>query len=231
LETIVALADILVDEFDVGGFLHELTARCVDLLDVDAAGLILVDGGGVLRVMASSTERVQTLELCQIQQDEGPCLDCYRSGTQVSEDDLSSADGRWPAFSRQAVQVGYRSVQALPMRLRGQRLGALNLLRARPGPVSVDHVRLGQAFADLATISIVSQRRAEESELLTGQLQQALDSRVVIEQATGVIAGRTGLDVDQAFGVLRSAARRRSRPLSELARDVVSGTVQVESLH
>jgi GAF domain-containing protein len=149
----------------------------------------------------------------------------------VSEADLSSADGRWPAFSRRAVQAGYRSVQALPMRLRGQRLGALNLLRARPGPVPADHVRLGPAFADLATISIVSQRRAEERELLTGQLQQALDSRVVIERATGVVAGRTGMDVDQAFGVLRSAARRRSRRLSELAHDVVSGTVQVESLH
>lgn len=229
-ETIVALADTLVERFDVQELLHELTGRCVALLDVDAAGLVLADAAGTLHVMAASTESAGFIELFELQGQEGPCLDCYRSGEQVAAADLTQAHHRWPKFSPVALAAGYRSVQALPLRLRGQVLGALNLFRREPGSLPVDHVRLGQAFADLATISILQQRQAHEREVLTEQLQQALRSRVVIEQATGMVAGRTGLPVDQAFELLRSNARRTSRRLSDLARDVVHGQVDVEAL-
>jgi GAF domain-containing protein len=229
-DMLVVLADTLVDKYDVIDLLYELTLRCVELIDVKAAGVVLADPAGRLRVAAASTEQARLLELFELQAAEGPCLDAYRSGTLVYEADLTGASGRWPGFAPVAVAAGYASVQAVPMQLRGQVLGALNLFGDRPGALPPDRLRLAQALAHIATIGIVQQRRTRDGQRLAEQLQTALDSRVLIEQATGVVAGKTGLGVDQAFTLLRGSARRFSRRLSDVAHDIVHGGLDVDSL-
>ncbi|MFP5345588.1 MAG: GAF and ANTAR domain-containing protein [Actinomycetes bacterium] len=229
-EAIVVLADTLVDQFDVVDLLHELTTRCAELVGADAAGLVLADTDGVLRFVASTTVQATFVELLQLHQDEGPAIDCYSSGRQVEEADLLTAEQRWPSFFRKAVEAGFRSVNALPLRLHGDALGALNLFCRRPGGITAEHVRLAQALADLATVSMVQARRAQEQEEVAAQLQHALDSRVAIERATGLVAGRTGRDIDDAFSLLRASARRARRPLSEMSRDIVDGRMDVDSL-
>jgi GAF domain-containing protein len=223
-ETFVELADTLVVGFDVIDFMHVLTDRSVQLLDVSAAGLLLADPRGELRVVAASSEQARLLELFQIQNDQGPCLDCFRSGEPVAAADLSAAQGRWPRFTPTARDAGFAAVQALPMRLREQIIGALNLFRATPGPFDQAEMRIGQALADVATISLLNERSLRRSEILNEQLQTALNSRVTIEQAKGKLAERLQVDMDQAFNVLRGYARTRNLRLSELARAFVDGS-------
>jgi GAF domain-containing protein len=230
-DTFVLLADTLVDPFDVIDLLHVLTTRCVELLDVQAAGLMLADAKGMLRVTASSSQAAHLVELFELQHDDGPCLDCYRSGQQVTAPDLTEATERWPRFAKRAVVAGYASVQSFPMRLRGEVLGAMNLFGNEPGILTDDQLHLAQAFTDIATISIVQDRLTRDRSLLAEQLEQALRSRVAIERATGIVAGRLTLDVDQAFALMRAGCRRRNRRLSDLAHDIVSGAVDVLSLH
>jgi GAF domain-containing protein len=222
-ETFVELTDTLVADFDVIDFLHVLTDRSAALLDVSAAGLLLADPRGELRVVAASSEAARLLELFQLQSDQGPCLDCFRSGRPVTATDLS-ADQRWPRFAAAAGQAGFSAVQAVPMRLRDQVIGALNLFRAAPGTFDPENVRIGQALADVATIGLLHERGMRRSDTLNEQLQAALNSRVVIEQAKGKLAERFGLDMHQAFSVLRDHARSRNLRLSDLARAFVDGT-------
>jgi hypothetical protein len=226
-EAFVELADTLVAGFDVIDFLHLLTDRSVELLDASAAGLLLADPRGELRVVAASSEQVRLLELFQLQSDQGPCLDCFRTGRPVSEGDLSTADERWPRFTAIARRAGFAAVQALPMRLRNETIGALNLFRTTPGPFGTADVRVGQALADVATIGLLNERSLRRAEILNEQLQGALNSRVIIEQAKGKLAERLGLDMEQAFAVLRRHARARNRGLSDLARDFVDGTEEL----
>jgi len=225
-ETFVELTDTMVADFDVIDFLHVLTSRSVELLDVSAAGLLLADPRGELRVVAASSEAARLLELFQLQNDQGPCLDCFRSGQPVAAADLG-ADERWPRFAAAAGQAGFRAVQALPMRLRDQVIGALNLFRARPGAFDAEAVHVGQALADVATISLLHERSMRHSDTLNEQLQTALNSRVIIEQAKGKLAERLGIDVNQAFTLLRDQARNRNQRLSDLARAFVDGTQAV----
>jgi transcriptional regulator with GAF, ATPase, and Fis domain len=222
-DAFVELADTLVADYDVLDFLHALAGHCVDLLDVDAAGLMLADRGGVLRVAASSSEQVRLLELYELQNEEGPCLECFASGSAVSSDDLEDGDGtRWPRFGSEATAAGFRSVLALPLRLRSETIGALNMFRAGAGPLGTVDRSLAQALADVATIGILQERGSQRREVLARQLQEALTSRVVIEQAKGVIAERLGLHVDEAFDLMRSHARSQNEKLSEVADRVVS---------
>ncbi len=222
--TFVQLADTLVDEFDVVEFLQLLVDRAVELLEISAAGLMLADASGRLRVMAASTETMRVLELFQQQNDEGPCLDCYRTGEPVAHPDLSTATDRWPRFAPVAVEAGFASVHALPMRLRDQVLGAFNLFHTEPGGLDASASEIGQALVDVATIGLIQERVANRQETLIDQLQQALDSRVLIEQAKGVIAERHNIDVAEAFTLLRRTARRYGHKLTELAAVVVDGT-------
>jgi GAF domain-containing protein len=222
-ETFVELTDTMVADFDVIDFLHVLTSRSVELLDVSAAGLLLADPRGELRVVAASSEAARLLELFQLQNDQGPCLDCFRSGQPVATADLG-ADERWPRFAAAAGQGGFRAVQALPMRLREQVIGALNLFRADRGAFAPASVRVGQALADVATISLLHERGMRHSDILNEQLQAALNSRVIIEQAKGKLAERLGVDMDQAFALLRDRARASNRRLSDLARAFIDGT-------
>lgn len=223
--TFVDLADTLVANFDLIDFLHTLTSRSVELLDVDAAGIMLADPNGGLHVMASSAEEARLLELYELQSNEGPCLDCYRSGRPVARDDLTAMSASWPAFTEQLRGVGFHSAQALPMRLREETLGALNLFRAEPGLLSEADLRVGQAMADVATVSLIHERTIAAGELLATQLQSALTSRIQLEQAKGVLAERVGLRMDEAFEVMRSYARGHNRKLTDVAAQIIEGTL------
>jgi transcriptional regulator with GAF, ATPase, and Fis domain len=226
-ETFVELADTLVAGFDIIEFLHVLTDRSVELLGASAAGLLLADPRGEMRVVAASSEQARLIELFQVQNDEGPCLDCFRTGQPVASADLAAASRRWPHFAAAASQAGFAAVQALPMRLRAETIGALNLFRDVPGLFDQADVRMGQALADVATIGLLNERNMRRSETLNEQLQAALNSRVIIEQAKGKLAERLGLDVDDAFDILRSCARRSNRGLSELARAFIDGSEEL----
>jgi GAF domain-containing protein len=219
-QTFVDIADTLVNDFDVVEYLSVLTGRCVDLFDLSEAGIMLADPGGALHVAAASSERMGLLELFELQHDEGPCLDCYHSGAQVGCPDLAAAVDRWPSFGPEAIGAGFGSVFALPMRLRDETIGSLNLLRHQADDLSNDDLIAAQALADVATIGILQHRAAEESRLLTEQLQYALNSRVVIEQAKGVIAQHSNLPMHDAFSALRSYARDHNARLVDVAEAV-----------
>ena len=229
-EAFVGLADTLVADYDVIELLHRLATECVDLLPVDAAGLLLSDQRGALRVVASSSEEARLLELFEVQEDEGPCLDCFHTGQPVSVADLRKVD-TWPRFAVHAQEAGFRSVHALPLRLRSEVVGALNLFGVEPGGLRSDELRVGQALADVATIGILQERAIRHRDVLAEQLEVALHSRVAIEQAKGVLAERHQLDMDVAFALLRNYARASSQRLSDLARGVVEGNAQVPAPH
>jgi GAF domain-containing protein len=220
------MADTLVDDFDVMDFLHLLTVRSVTLVGVAAAGLLLADEQGRLQVVAASSERTRLLELFQLQSDQGPCVDCFHSGQPVSVTDLPNA-GRWPDFTAAAAEAGFAAVHAVPMRLRTETIGALNFFSTLPEAIEESRLRLGQALADVATVGLLQQRAIHRRDALTEQLQTALNSRVLIEQAKGVLAERLGMGVDDAFNVLHGAARGQNRQLSELALAIVDGSEQI----
>src|SRR5882672_8276734 len=178
-DTFVELADTMVADFDVIDFLHLLTDRSVALLAAGAAGVVLADPRGELRLAAASSEQAELLELFQLQNDEGPCLECFRTGQPVTASDLTGPAQRWPRFAQAAAQAGFRSVEALPMRLRDQVIGALNLFRAEPGPLEEADLRIGQALADVATIGLLHERNVRRRETVAEQLQAALNSRVI----------------------------------------------------
>jgi GAF domain-containing protein len=229
-KTLVDLADTLVADFDVVELLTLLADRCVEVLDVTAAGLMLVAPDGDLRAMASSSDAMRLLELFELQAQEGPCLDCYRTGQPVVNQDLESLDVRWPRFGAEAVAAGFRSVHALPMRLRGTILGALNLFHVEAGELSGDDVAAAQALADVATIAVLQHRASLEAQVLNEQLSSALNTRVVIEQAKGMIAERRRVGMEQAFAALRSHARNHNLRLAQVAQGVIDGTTTVATL-
>lgn len=221
----VELADTLVEEFDVVDFLHMLTERCVELLNADAAGLMLADQRGNLQLVASTLERAQLLELFELQAGEGPCLECFSTGRAITNVDLPEARARWPVFSAAAVQAGFRSTHALPMRLRGQVIGALNLFADRQARLDEDDVAIGQALADVATIGLLHERNLREQTVLAEQLQTALHSRVLIEQAKGVLAARADITVIEAFTRMRAHARGSGLTLTGVATAVLEGSI------
>jgi GAF domain-containing protein len=229
-DTFVELADTMVADFDVIDFLQLLTDRSVMLLSASAAGVMLADPRGELRVAASSNEAAGLLDLFQIQNDQGPCLDCFRSGQPITAA-IAEQSQRWPRFAAAAAQHGFRTVEALPMRLRDQVIGALNLFRAAPGPFDPADLRIGQALADVATIGLLHERNVRRSESVAEQLQAALNSRVVIEQAKGKLAERLAIEMDQAFSMLRDYARNSNQLLTDVARNfVTSGTADFPPL-
>ncbi|MDX6226290.1 MAG: hypothetical protein QOE64_2666 [Frankiales bacterium] len=224
----VSLADTLVDDYDVVDLLDQLVRACVDLLGVTAAGLLLDDQHGHLRVVASSGEAPHLLEVFQLQNDEGPCLDCVRSGVEVITGDLATQSERWPLFAPAAIEAGFRSVVAVPMRLRNETIGGLNLFDAWPNVLGAEDRRLAQALADVATIGILQQRSTHRSTMLVEQLQHALNSRVVIEQAKGVLAERNDLEMGAAFDLLRGHARANNAKLTDVANSIVRGELTLD---
>lgn len=219
----VALTDTLTAGYDVLDLLTRLAEGCVELLGVDAAGVLLTDRQGRLRTAAASNETVRLLELFQLQTDHGPCPESFRTGRPVDSPDLDLDADRWPELVHHARHNGYRAVHAHPMQLRDETVGALNLFSRSTGPMPDAELHVAKALSGVATISILRERALAGRDELAGQLQVALESRVLVEQAKGVLSERRGLEPDQVFAALRSHARRHNRRLSDVAGDVVAG--------
>ena len=219
----VEVADTLVDEFDLLDFLHMLTDRASSLVGAAAAGLLLADERGRLEFMAGSDENVRLVELFQLQNEQGPCLEAFRTGKAVINVDLAAAAGRWPLFAPRVTAAGFRSVHAFPLRLHGQVIGALNVFGdTKGGNFEGADIPIMQALADVATIGLMQERAMRRSEVLTEQLQGALNSRIIIEQAKGALAQVRGVTVDEAFKRIRAYARSNNRRLTEVAHLVVT---------
>jgi len=222
----VELADTLVEEFDVVDFLQMLTERCVELVDTNAAGLMLDDQRGNLQVVAYTTESARLLELFELQKAEGPCVDCFATGQVIANVDLTTSSGRWPVFTEAALASGFTYSHALPLRLRRQVLGALNLFTVERRALTDDHLAVAQGMADIATIGLLHERALRDQLALAEQLQTALHSRIVIEQAKGVLSARAGISVSEAFNRMRSHARRTGVHLTAIAEAVVAGRLE-----
>jgi len=226
----VSIANSMAEGADVVELLSRLTSDCARLLDIASAGLLLADGYGTLHVLAASSERTRDLEIFQLQRDEGPCLECFRTSQQISIADLSAETKRWPQFVAAATAAGFAAVHALPMRLRDTTLGALNLFSANVGVLNADDIDLAQALAHVASIAIVTDKATSDKEALYLQLQGTLTSRVAIEQAKGVLAQVGSLDMNQAFAVLRRYARDHNAPLTQVAEQLVSSKLAARQL-
>jgi transcriptional regulator with GAF, ATPase, and Fis domain len=224
-EVFVELADTLVEGFDVVEFLQMLTERCVELVDTDAAGLMLDDQRGNLRVVAYTDESARLLELFELQRQEGPCLECFASGRVIANVDLADTDGRWPLFTEAARDLGFATSHALPLRLRRKVIGALNLFTIERAVLSPEQLAVAQGLADIATIGLLHERALQDQVLLSEQLQTALNSRIVIEQAKGVLSARSGTTVGEAFRLMRTHARRTGEPLTDVASAVIDGSL------
>jgi transcriptional regulator with GAF, ATPase, and Fis domain len=226
-QRLVSLADTLVDDYDVVDLLDRLVASSVELLDVDAAGLLLIDQRGRLQVMASSSEEVRLLELLQLQNDEGPCLDCVRTGSPVVATRLADSS-LWPVFTQAATSHGYHTVMAIPMRLRSETIGGINMFSTRLHSLDEAGLRIAQALADIATIGILQQRSIHRASLLAEQLQAALNTRIAIEQAKGVLAERGQISMTAAYELLRTYARNNNLKLTVVAEAVASGDLPAD---
>ena len=223
----VEVADTLVADFDLIDFLHNLADHAVHVSGASSVGILLADHNDHLQFMAASSEAAEHLELLQIQHSEGPCFDCFHDGEPVIVADLGAATGTWPNFARLATAAGVHSVHAFPLRLRDRVIGAMNVFGQTPLPLDPGDAKVVQALADVATISIIQERAIAQAELLTEQLQGALNSRIVIEQAKGVVARTHGISVDAAFQLMRSHARGNRLRLGTLAYDVVVGSAEI----
>lgn len=232
MAVLVSMADTLVSDFDVVDLFYELTASCVDLLEVAQAGLLLTDEDGELRVAAVTNEATHVVELLELQSEGGPGTEAFRTGRPVRSGPLAEAEAqdRWPAFGKAAHAAGFHEVTAVPMRLRGQVLGALNLFLTDPVALSEQDMTVAKALADLATIAIIQDRATADDRMLISQLQMALDSRVVIEQAKGIVAQNQDLGMEEAFGRIRGYARDNNQRLQAVAAKIVSGDVTATDL-
>jgi len=228
--TFVELADTLVENYDQIEFLHRLAERCVSLLGMTEAGVVLVGPEGQLQPLASSSERMRLIELIEVQREDGPCLDCWRTGEAVREDELVNSRERWPRFGPAALQAGFLSAYAVPMRLRNERIGALNLFSGRTYGLIEPDETIAQAMADVATIGILHERFIRQREEVSEQLRAAFNARITLEQAKGIVAEATGTDMDEAFALMRGYTRRKRLLLSEVARQLIRRDLDVEDL-
>jgi GAF domain-containing protein len=227
----VEVADTLIDEFDLLDFLHMLVSRAADLIEGSTVGLLLTDQYDELRFMAASDENTKLLELFQVQNEQGPCLDAYRTAQPVINTDLDHGAAIWPVFAPRAAAAGFRTVHAFPLRLRREVIGALNVFGTTTDATLDDaDVQIVQALADVAAISLLQERSIHRGELLTEQLQGALNSRITIEQAKGTLAHAHGITTDQAFTMLRAYARRGNHRLVDIATTVVTDLTQLPDL-
>lgn len=225
-EVFVEVADSLTDDFDLIEFLQQLSVRCMELLNVAAVGILLADAHDTLQTIAASDEHTRLLELFALQHDQGPCVDCYRSGQPRINIDLTDPEStaRWPQFAARAAETGFVATNVLPLRLRGRVIGALALFQTDPDPLSNEDITLAQALADVATIAILQQRTLDHGQVERAQLQYALTSRIVLEQAKGILAERWQVSLDDAFAAFRAYARAHNLQLAKLAREIAGGT-------
>lgn len=228
--TFLELADTLIADYDIIDSLTVLAARCVEILDTAAVGILLADTDGQLRAVAASSEQAHLLELFQLQNDQGPCMEAFSTGAPIVHTDLHGAVTRWPRFTPYAIRAGYESVYAMPLRLRGNIIGALNLFRSVKGPLADGDIALAQALADLASITILQAQAANAARRRDAQLQHALDSRIIIEQAKGMVAEHSGVDMPTAFDRIRTLARNTNTKLTDLAGQIVDGQVDLATI-
>lgn len=221
IDTFVELADTLVVGYDIVDMLYRLVTRCARTLEAADAGILLPDADGRLETVASTSERGHLIGLLQLDENQGPCVDAFRTGRLVSVDNIADTIERWPQFASAAGELGYQSMHAIPLRLRSDTIGSLNLFSDRPGPITEEDAAAARGLADIATIGILHERALRESDIARQQLQYALDSRVVIEQAKGVLAQADKIDMDEAFQRLRKQSRDTRRKLSDVARDII----------
>lgn len=217
----VSLADTLVRDYEVIDLLQRLVDGARSVFDVEAVGVMLGAQEDRLALTAASDEDMRTLEVFELQAETGPCYDAYRSGEALSVPDLETERDRWPEFVPRALELGFRSAQAFPLRLREDTIGALNLFRPSPGGLSDDETELGQSLADMAAIGILQQRAVADANVRAEHLQRALDSRVLIEQAKGALAERLGVPAEQAFSRMREHSRSHNMKLREICRRVI----------
>ena len=227
LETFVKLADTLIDDYDVVDLLQFLVDTCRDVLDTTAAGILLADARGDLEVVASTSEASRLVEMMQLSAEQGPCIESFRSGRRVSVPDIEASKDEWWQFRGSALAQGFRSMDALPLRLRDATIGTLNLLRSTAGAAPEETISAAQAFADVATIGILHERTLRESAILSEQLQAALNSRIIIEQAKGVVSHTRGVSIDEAFTLMREYARSHSMGLSIVAARLVDRSLRL----
>lgn len=225
LETLTVVADTLVDDFDAAEFLHELVGRCAVICEAADVGIVLANARHELVVMASTSERAHAIEALQLAAGHGPCLDAFVSGEVVTARSREEIAQRWPALSQGVRDTGYQSVHAVPMRLRSTMIGSLNFFREREGRLDPVEVAAAQTIADVATIGLVQERLVREATTTRDQLQHALDARIVIEQAKGVLAHRNGIDMETAWRALRQRARSHQARVSDIAQATVEGVI------
>jgi GAF domain-containing protein len=226
----VEAADSLVADFDVVAFLHTVASRAAEISGSAEAGLVLADAGGRLHHIGSSDERARLLELVQVQDEQGPCRDCYVGGVVVVDTDLATATGRWPLFAPRAVAGGFGSVHTFPMRLRDRVIGALDVFGQRPGALGIEVVGVLQALADIATIALLQEQAISRADLLNQQLRTALESRIALEQAKGAVAASLGVDVGEAFERMRRHARATRMPLTTYAHELLRHPSRIHEL-
>jgi hypothetical protein len=230
LRALVEAADTFVADYDVVEFLHRLALRCVALLDVDEAGVMLVGAAGRLCYVASSSEQMRLVELLELQREQGPCLDAHLHGRVTVSARPEEAEQRWPQFAYHAREAGFESLAGVPMRLRLDRIGALNVFSRHAGGLSFEDQQIAQAMADVATIGVLQARAIHDGQVTTAQLQMALESRVAIEQAKGIIAEHMAISLDDAFALVRNHSRSQNDKLTETARRVISGELRPDAL-
>lgn len=224
----VKLADTLIADFDVVDLLSWLVEECAEILDTQAGGLLLADPAGVLQLVASTSEEAALVEIFQLAAGEGPCLDCFRSGAAITVGDIHKDAAKWPRFSEEALREGFHSVHATPLRLRGQTLGTMNLFSTHVGELAPQDISVAQALADVATIGILQERTIRNGGVVAEQLQRALDTRILIEQAKGVLAASVGMTMNEAFAAMRTHARNGNLTLRTVAEDVVARKIRLD---
>lgn len=228
-EAFVKLADTLTSDYDVVDLLHTLMEECIELLGTQAGGLMLADTRGTLELVASTSEQADFVEIMQLNAGAGPCIDCFSTGTAVAVADINEAATKWPEFRTAALQQGFYSVQATPLRLRGQIIGTMNLFGTSVRELSPKDAAVAQALADVATIGILQERIIRESSIVTEQLQRALDSRILIEQAKGVLSQTGSMEMGEAFSALRAYARDNNLSLRSVAEGVTTRSLDILS--
>jgi GAF domain-containing protein len=226
----VAVADTLTTDFDVVDLLHTLVEQCTQILDTDAGGLMLVDEGGRLHLMTSTSEAADFVEIMQLNADSGPCIECFRTGTAVSVPDIALSDGRWPEFRSAALQNGFHSIHAIPMKLRGEVIGTMNLFSTTSGALTARDAAVAQALADVATIGILQERVIREGTILAEQLHRALDSRILVEQAKGMLAHSLTITIGDAFTLLRTYARNNNLTIRDVAQGISTREIPVAAV-
>jgi GAF domain-containing protein len=223
----VKLADTLIDDYDIVDLLHTLVEECTAIFDVQAGGLMLADADGQLQLVASTSEKADLVEIMQLNAGQGPCVECFETGKPVAIADIEHSGAHWPDFRAEALKQGFRSIYATPLRLRGQTIGTLNLLSTSVGDLNARDALAAQALSDVATIGILQERLVKERGIVADQLQRALDSRVLIEQAKGVLSESASINVDEAFGAMRAYARSHNLRLHDVAEAIVGRSISI----